>query len=88
MLFAHHLPQLKQPTVLREYEKVAIEATRDDHDHVRYLQRLVELERIDRERRTVERRIRAARFPAVKSFAAFDFAAIPSLNKPLTLELA
>ena len=32
--------------------------------------------------------IRAARFPAVKSFDTFDFGAIPSLNKPLTLELA
>ena len=52
------------------------------------LLRLVELELIDRERRMVERRIRAARFPAVKSFDTFDFTAIPSLNKPLVLELA
>lgn len=88
VLLAHHLRQLKLPTVLREYEKAATEAARDGHDHVRYLLRLVELELIDRERRTVERRIRAARFPAVKSFDTFDFAAIPSLNKPLTLELA
>ena len=36
----------------------------------------------------VERRIRAARFPAVKSFDTFDFTAIPSLNKPFVLELA
>ena len=36
----------------------------------------------------VERRIRAAHFSAVKSFDTFDFTAIPSLNKPLTLELA
>ena len=57
-------------------------------DHPRYLLRLVELELIDRERRLVERRIRAARFPAVKSLDTFDFAAIPSLNKMLVLELA
>jgi DNA replication protein DnaC len=88
VLIAHHLRQLKLPTVLREYEKVAVEAAREGHDHVRYLLRLVELELIDRERRMVERRIRAARFPAVKSFDTFDFTAIPSLNKPLTLELA
>jgi DNA replication protein DnaC len=50
--------------------------------------RLAELELIDRERRMVERRIRAAHFSAVKSFDTFDFAAIPSLNKPLVLELA
>ena len=31
---------------------------------------------------------RAARFPAVKSFDTFDFAAIPSLGKMLVLELA
>jgi len=88
VLLAHHLRQLKLPTILREYEKVALEAAREGQDHIRYLLRLVELELIDRERRMVERRIRAARFPAVKSFDTFDFAAIPSLNKPLALELA
>jgi DNA replication protein DnaC len=88
VLLAHHLRQLKLPTFLREYEKVAAEAAREGLDHVRFLLRLVELELIDRERRMVERRIRAARFPAVKSFDTFDFTAIPSLNKPLTLQLA
>jgi hypothetical protein len=88
VLLAHHLRQLKLPTFLREYEKVAAEAGREGLDHVRFLVRLAELELIDRERRMVERRIRAGRFPAVKSFDTFDFAAIPSLNKPLVLELA
>ena len=36
----------------------------------------------------MERRIRQARFPAVKGLDGFDFAAIPSLNKMLVLELA
>ena len=88
VLLAHHLRQLKLPTFLREYEKLAAEAAREGLDHVRFLLRLAELELIDRERRMVERRIRAARFPAVKSFDTFDFTAIPSLNKPLVLELA
>jgi hypothetical protein len=88
VLLAHHLKQLKLPTVLREYDKVARECARDGVDHPRYLLRLIELELIDRERRTVERRIRAARFPATKSFDTFDFAAIPGLNKMLVLELA
>jgi DNA replication protein DnaC len=88
LLFTHHLKQLKLATVLREYEKVARECAQAGVDHPRYLLRLIELELIDRERRTVERRIRAARFPAVKSFDTFDFAAIPSLNKMLVLELA
>jgi hypothetical protein len=36
----------------------------------------------------VERRIRQALFPAVKSLDTFDFAVLPSLNKMLVLELA
>ncbi len=88
VLLGHHLRQLKLPTFLREYEKVAAEAAREGLDYVRFLLRLAELELIDRERRMVERRIRGAHFPAVKSFDTFDFTAIPSLNKPLTLELA
>ena len=57
-------------------------------DHVRYLLRLAELELIEREQRMVERRIRGARFPAVKSLDSFDFLALPSLNKALVLDLA
>ena len=43
VLLGHHLKQLKLPTVLREYEKVAREAARDGIDHVGFLLRLVEL---------------------------------------------
>ena len=56
--------------------------------HVQFLARLVELELIDRERRMIERRIKAAKFPAVKNLDSFDFKAIPSLNKMQVLELA
>ena len=88
VLLSHHLKQLKLPTVLREYDKVARDCARDGVDHPRYLLRLVELELIDRERRVVERRIRQARFPATKSLDTFDFTVIPGLNKMLVLELA
>ncbi len=88
LLLAHHLKQLKLPTVLREYDKVARECARDGVDHPRYLLRLLELELIDRERRLVERRIRQARFPVSKSLDSFEFSAIPGLNKMLVLELA
>ena len=36
----------------------------------------------------VERRIKAAKFPAVKSLDSFDFKAIPKLNKMQVLERA
>ena len=88
ILLAHHLKTLKLPTFLREYDKVARQCANEGVDHVRYLLRLSELELIDRERRMVERRIRQARFPAVKSLDSFDFTAIASLNKMLVMELA
>ena len=88
VLLGNHLKALKLPTFAREYEKVAMESAQDRADYPRYLLRLCELERIDRERRTIERRIRLARFPQVKSLDTFDFVAQPSLNKPLVLELA
>jgi DNA replication protein DnaC len=88
VLLAHHLKSLKLPTFAREYEKVAAESTRDQVDYPRYLLRLCELERIERDRRNMERRIRAAKFPQTKSLDTFDFKAIASLNKALVLELA
>ena len=88
VLLAHHLKALKLPTFLREHDKLARQCAAEGVDHTGYLLRLAELELIDRERRTVERRIREARFPAVKSLDSFAFAAIPSVNKMLVLELA
>ena len=55
VLLGNHLKALKLPTFAREYEKVAMESAQDRADYPRYLLRLCELERIDRERRNVER---------------------------------
>jgi DNA replication protein DnaC len=88
ILLAHHLKALKLPTCLREHHKLARQCAAEGVDHIRFLARLVEMEMIDRERRMVERRIKAARFPAVKSLDSFDFAAIPRLNKMQVLEMA
>ena len=88
VLLTHHLKTLKLPTFLREYDKLARQCASEGVDHARYLLRLAELELIDRERRMIELRIKAARFPVVKSLDAFDFKVIASLNKMLVLELA
>ena len=88
LLLEHHLKELKLPSFLREYGKMAAQYAAEGVDHPEYLLRLAELELIDRHQRMVERRIRAARFPAVKSLDTFDFTAIPSVNKSLVMELA
>ena len=88
LLLEHHLKELRLPTFLREYRKLAAQCAAENVDHPDYLLRLSELELIDRHQRMVQRRIRAARFPAVKSLDTFDFLAIPSVNKQLVMELA
>ena len=82
------LKKLRLPTVLSEYDKLARQCAAEGKDHVQYLRRLCELELIERERRMIERRIKAAKFPATKSLDSFDFKVIPSLNKMLVMELA
>lgn len=88
ILLNHRLKSLRLPTVLREYGKLTKQAAAEGLDHVQFLARLIELEMIDRERRMIERRIKAAKFPAFKSLDSFDFKAIPALNKMQVLELA
>lgn len=50
--------------------------------------RLTEMVATDRHQRVVQHRIRAARFPTIKSLDTFDFSAIPSVNQPLVMQLA
>jgi DNA replication protein DnaC len=88
VLLDHYLKQLRLPTMLREYRKVAEQCAREDVDCQRFLLRLAELEVVEREQRATERRIKAAKFPVLKSLETFDFLAMPSLNKALVLELA
>ena len=88
LLLEHHLKQLRLPTFLREYDKVARQSAVEQATYAAYLLRMAELELLERERRAIERRIRQARFPVVKTMDSFDFLAIPSLNKTMVLELA
>ena len=88
LLLEHHLKELKLPSFLREYGKMAAQSAAEGVDHPQYLLRLAELELIDRHQRMVERRIRAARFPAVKTLDSFDFTVVPSVNQALVMELA
>ena len=86
-LLKHHLKALRLPTILAECEKVAQRCATDNVDHLGFLLQLPELALPDRERRAAERRLKAARFPTLKTLEDFDFAAQPSLNKVLVAEL-
>lgn len=88
VLLTHYLKTLKLPTFLKEYGKVAQQCAVEGVDYENFLLRLSEQELIDRQRRMVERRIKQAKFPTLKSLDSFNFTAIPSLNKTQVMELA
>jgi DNA replication protein DnaC len=84
VLLQHHLKALRLPTVGAECEKVAKQAAADNVDHLTYLLQLLELELLDREKRAADRRLKAARFPTMKSLDDFDFSARPSGLPPVS----
>ncbi len=88
VLLRHHLKALRLPTMTAECEKVARRCAAEDADHLGFLLQLCELELIERERRAAERRLKGARFPTPKTLESFNFAAAPTINRPLVLELA
>lgn len=87
VLLDHYLKLLKLPTVKREYRNVAAACAKEGKDAVEFLARLCERECLEREQRAAERRIRAAGFPSIKTLDTFDFAAQPSINRPLVTQL-
>ena len=56
-------------------------------DHLAFLLQLCEMELLDREKRSAQRRLRFARFPNHKTLDNFKFESQPSLNRLLVAEL-
>ena len=87
VLLEHHLKQLRLPTVLREYQQIAASCMQKRESYQTFLLQIVERELLDRETRSAERRLKAAKFPVVKTIDTFDFKAQASINEPLVREL-
>lgn len=87
-LLESYLKQLRLPTFIQNYARFAQDAAQNHLDFTHYLLALAEQEVNQRDQNQRQRRIKAARFPVLKELAAFDFSAIPSLNKASVLDLA
>jgi len=87
ILLEHYLKELKLPTFIREHKKIAEICRKDRSDYQTFLLRLVEREMQDRQIRARERRIKAAKFPVIKTLDSFDFKVQPSINQSLIREL-
>lgn len=87
-LLKANLKQLRLPTMLAEYQKLAGEAADANQDYLEYLLRLTELELQSRSANALASRIRKAEFPVQKELDSFDFSSATSLSKPKVLELS
>ena len=87
MLIEAYLKKLKMPQAAKNYESLAREAGDNNLDYEEYLLCVLEQEVHQRENNRIQRGIRQAGFPVIKTLESFDFLAIPSLNKPRVLKL-
>ena len=87
MLLETYLKRLKMPQAAKTYESLAREAADNNLSYEEYLLGVLEQEVQQREYNRIQRGIRQAGFPVIKTLENFDFKAIPSLNKPKVLKL-
>ena len=71
--------QLQLPAVSAQCGRLAEEAGQAHHSHLAYLEALLGAELEEREQRAIDRRIKEARFPRVKTLEEFDFAGVPAI---------
>ncbi len=88
LLLKANLKQLRLPTMLAEFDKLAREAAQANEGYQQYLLKLSELELATRSANALPARINRATFPVLKDFDTYDFSVMPSLNKQKMLELA
>lgn len=72
-LLAQHLDDLKLPYLRQHHADLARQCAEQHWDHVEYLARLVEGEYTARRQRIIERRVKAARFPVLKTLDQFQW---------------
>jgi DNA replication protein DnaC len=81
-LFTDQLDYLQLPFIQSQYSELAKEAARQNWDHQQYLRRLIDGECSERRQRSMQRRIKAARFPIIKTLEQFRWDWPKKINRP------
>jgi DNA replication protein DnaC len=82
------LQRLRMPHSVAALPKLLENARRDECSHEELLARLLETELFGREQQKIQRRIKAAHFPMLKTLEEFDFTFQVSVKKQVLLHLA
>ena len=85
---AQHCKALRMPTMAAQFNTLAEQAVREKRTHLGYLDALLSVEVEEREKNTVERRIKEARLPRVKTLEEFDFGQSPLVDAAKLRDLA
>ena len=83
-----HCRLLRLPTIAAQCQRLAKDAVQQQQPYLTYLAELLSAEVDERERHTIERRIKEARLPRIKTLEDFDFSAAPLVSAPQIRELA
>lgn len=83
-----HCRALRLPTVAAQFAQLAQEAVAAHQTPVSFLAALLGAEVEERERHAVERRLREARLPRMKTLDEFDFGSAPDVPATLLRQLA
>ncbi|WP_035356487.1 ATP-binding protein [Edaphobacter aggregans] len=71
-----HCKALRLAAVGAQFASLAEEAAQRNHSHLHYLEALLQAEMEDRERRSIELRMKEAHLPRIKTLEEFDFAQV------------
>jgi DNA replication protein DnaC len=83
-----HCRLLRLPTIAAQCQRLAKDAVQQQQPYLTYMAELLRAEVDERERHTIERRIKEARLPRIKTLEDFDFGAAPLISAPQIRELA
>ncbi|MFC1680740.1 IS21-like element helper ATPase IstB [Pseudomonadota bacterium] len=75
------LAYLKLPFTLHQYDPLAKQAAQAQWGHIDYLAKLIEGETLERQQRAIQRRIRQARFPVIKTLDPFQWSWPSKINR-------
>lgn len=83
-----HCKTLRMPMIASQFGTLAEQAIREKKGHIGYLEALLLAEVEERERNTIERRIREAHLPRVKTLEEFDYTQSPHVTAAKMRDLA
>ena len=83
-----HCKTLRMPMIASQFGTLAEQAIREKKNHIGYLEALLLAEVEERERNTIERRIREAHLPRMKTLEEFDYTQSPNVNAAKMRDLA